>query len=88
MLNISYSEKYQITTCVVISLKHKQIKSIKQEDAGERVAAKAHGASRRVGVGSQILQDLGVQKMALFSSQKKYYALSGFGLEVVEYIAE
>ena len=65
-----------------------QIKSIKQEDAGERVAAKAHGASRRVGVGSQILQDLGVQKMALFSSQKKYYALSGFGLEVVEYIAE
>ena len=65
-----------------------QIKYIKQEDAGERVAAKAQGASRRVGVGSQILRDLGVQKMALFSSQKKYHALSGFGLEVVEYITE
>jgi len=65
-----------------------QMKYINQEDAGERVAAKAQGASRRVGVGSQILQDLGVQKMALLSSQKKYSALSGFGLEVVEYITE
>ena len=65
-----------------------QIKQIKLEDAGERVAAKANGTSRRVGIGSQILRDLGVQKMALFSSQKKYHALSGFGLEVVDYITE
>ncbi|TEW55371.1 3,4-dihydroxy-2-butanone-4-phosphate synthase [Psychromonas sp. RZ22] len=65
-----------------------QIKYINKEDSGERVAVKAQGASRRVGIGSQILQDLGVQKMALFSSQKKYHALSGFGLEVVEYITE
>lgn len=65
-----------------------QVKMISKEDAGERVAAKAQGASRRVGVGSQILRDLGVKKMALFSSHKKYHALSGFGLEVVDYIAE
>lgn len=65
-----------------------QVKSIALQDAGERPAAKAQGASRRVGVGSQILRDLGVQKMALLSSEKRYHALSGFGLEVVDYITE
>ncbi|WP_354624547.1 bifunctional 3,4-dihydroxy-2-butanone-4-phosphate synthase/GTP cyclohydrolase II [Psychromonas sp. MME2] len=65
-----------------------QVKHIAQQDAGERVANKPQGASRRVGVGSQILRDLGVQKMALLSSEKKYHALAGFGLEVVDYITE
>jgi 3,4-dihydroxy 2-butanone 4-phosphate synthase/GTP cyclohydrolase II len=65
-----------------------QIKQIAGQDAGERVASKPQGASRRVGVGSQILRDLGVHKMALLSSEKKYHALSGFGLEVVDYISE
>lgn len=65
-----------------------QVKNIALQDAGERIGAKAQGASRRVGVGSQILRDLGVQKMALLSSQKRYHALSGFGLEVVDYITE
>lgn len=65
-----------------------QVKNIALQDAGERIAAKAQGASRRVGVGSQILRDLGVQKMALLSSEKRYHALSGFGLEVVDYITE
>jgi len=32
--------------------------------------------------------NLGVCKMRLLSSQTKYHSLSGFGLEVVEYIAE
>ena len=65
-----------------------QIKQIAKQDAGESVAHKSQQASRRVGVGSQILRDLGVQKMALLSSEKKYHALSGFGLEVVNYISE
>ena len=65
-----------------------QVKNIAQQDAGERVAAKSQKASRRGGVGSQILRDLGVQKMALLSSEKRYHALSGFGLEVVDYITE
>jgi 3,4-dihydroxy 2-butanone 4-phosphate synthase/GTP cyclohydrolase II len=47
-----------------------------------------HIGSRNVGVGSQILSNLGVGKMRLLSSQIKYHSLSGFGLEVVEYIAE
>ncbi|AZU49384.1 TPA: bifunctional 3,4-dihydroxy-2-butanone-4-phosphate synthase/GTP cyclohydrolase II [Aeromonas hydrophila] len=50
--------------------------------------AKWQGTSRRVGVGSQILKALGVGKMRLLSSPKKYHALGGFGLEVVEYIGE
>jgi 3,4-dihydroxy 2-butanone 4-phosphate synthase / GTP cyclohydrolase II len=41
---------------------------------------------RHIGLGSQILADLGVGKMCLLSSPRKMSALSGFGLEVVEYI--
>lgn len=60
------------------------------EDRGERApAAKWQGTSRRVGVGSQILADLGVGKMVLMTSKtKRYHALSGFGLDVVDYIYE
>ncbi|MCE2573683.1 bifunctional 3,4-dihydroxy-2-butanone-4-phosphate synthase/GTP cyclohydrolase II [Motilimonas eburnea] len=66
-----------------------RMKHYQAEDAGEtRAFPKPQGASRRVGVGSQILADLGVSKMRLLSSPKKYHALSGFGLEVVDYISE
>lgn len=44
-------------------------------------------ANRQVGTGSQILQDLGVHKMRLMSMPQRYTAISGFDLEVVEYIA-
>lgn len=39
---------------------------------------------RSIGIGSQILVQLGVKKMRLLSSPKRYKALSGFGLEIVE----
>ena len=41
---------------------------------------------RTYGVGAQILADLGVRKMRVLSAPKKMYALSGFDLEVVEYV--
>lgn len=41
---------------------------------------------RHIGLGSQILADLGVGRMRLLSSPRKMSALSGFGLEVVEYL--
>ena len=44
-----------------------------------------HGIYLNVGTGSQILRDVGVGKMRLLSYPTKY-ALSGFDLEVVEYI--
>jgi len=39
-----------------------------------------------VGAGSQILRDLGVRKMRLMSAPMKFNAISGFDLEVVEYL--
>jgi len=66
-----------------------QVRAFELEDKGEKpVTAKWQGTSRKVGVGSQILADVGVGKMNLLSSVKRYHALSGFGLEVVNYIAE
>lgn len=41
---------------------------------------------RTYGLGSQILADLGVRKMRVLSHPKKAPALSGFGLEIVDYL--
>jgi 3,4-dihydroxy 2-butanone 4-phosphate synthase/GTP cyclohydrolase II len=41
---------------------------------------------KQVGTGSQILCDLGIHKMRLMSAPFRFSALSGFDLEVVEYI--
>ena len=41
---------------------------------------------RTIGMGSQILRALGVRKMRVMSSPKHMRGLSGFGLEVVEYV--
>jgi len=49
-------------------------------------AAESAGMYRTIGVGSQILRDLGVTQMRLLSSPLKFNALSGFGLEIVEYV--
>ena len=41
---------------------------------------------RTYGIGAQIIHDLGVCKMRVLSAPKKLTGLSGFGLEVVEYV--
>ncbi|MDN5849955.1 MAG: 3,4-dihydroxy-2-butanone-4-phosphate synthase [Nitrococcus sp.] len=41
---------------------------------------------RTYGVGAQILTDLGVRRMRVLSAPKRMHALSGFGMEVVEYV--
>ncbi|MGH8398336.1 MAG: bifunctional 3,4-dihydroxy-2-butanone-4-phosphate synthase/GTP cyclohydrolase II [Gammaproteobacteria bacterium] len=41
---------------------------------------------RTYGIGAQILLDLGVKRMRVLSQPKKMHGLSGFGLEVVEYV--
>jgi 3,4-dihydroxy 2-butanone 4-phosphate synthase/GTP cyclohydrolase II len=43
---------------------------------------------RKYGVGAQMLRDLGVTRMRVLSAPKRMHALSGFGLEVVEYVDE
>lgn len=42
--------------------------------------------SRRIGIGSQILRDLGVKKIKLMGSEVRYPSLSGFGLEVTNFV--
>jgi 3,4-dihydroxy 2-butanone 4-phosphate synthase/GTP cyclohydrolase II len=41
---------------------------------------------RTFGTGAQILRDLGVSRMRVLSAPKQMHAISGFGLEVVEYV--
>ncbi len=41
---------------------------------------------RTFGTGAQVLRALGVRKMRVLSAPKHLHALSGFGLEVVEYV--
>ena len=43
--------------------------------------------SLNVGLGSQLLRESGIRKMRLMSSPVKYNAISGFDLEVVEFIS-
>lgn len=66
-----------------------KVKAFEAEDNGQSPSpAIWQGTSRRVGAGSQILSSLGVTTMRLLSSPKRYHSLSGFGLEVTDYIAE
>ena len=41
---------------------------------------------RTYGIGAQILRDLGVKKMRVLSAPKQMYAISGFDLEISEYV--
>ena len=57
---------------------------------GEREADLRGGEESNVlrtyGVGAQILRDLGVRHMRVLSAPKQMYGLSGFGLDVTEYV--
>ena len=64
-----------------------QVRRFAAEDRGERpTGADWQGSSRTIGVGSQILASMGEHKMPPLSKPIKYHALSGYGLEVVEYV--
>ena len=43
--------------------------------------------SRDYGVGAQILRDLGVQRMRVLGAPRRIHGISGFGLDVVDYVA-
>ncbi len=43
---------------------------------------------RTIGTGAQVLRALGVRRMRVLSAPKHMHGLSGFGLEVVEYVNE
>lgn len=65
-----------------------RIQNYQREDQGGELPRHDHSEDLRTyGIGAQILKDLGVHKMRVMSSPKRMHALSGFGLEVVEYIS-
>lgn len=45
-------------------------------------------ALRTYGIGAQILTDLGVHRMQVYSAPRRMQAISGFGLEIIGYIEE
>jgi len=65
-----------------------QISNYDKQDRGEAVAKDHKEDLRTFGIGAQILSDLGVKKMRVLSAPKKMHALSGFDLEVVEYVQD
>ena len=55
--------------------------------ADKPVKTDPNNRTQVVGIGSQILQDVGVGKIRLLSSSSyRYHSLAGFGLEIVEYV--
>jgi 3,4-dihydroxy 2-butanone 4-phosphate synthase/GTP cyclohydrolase II len=58
----------------------------KQPEAEADEGARGSTDLRTYGAGAQILTDLGVRRMRVLSAPKRMHALSGFGMEVVEYV--
>ncbi len=64
-----------------------RIRNYHQQDEGVHVPKQKESTDLRMyGIGAQILSDLGVRKMRVLGTPKKLHALSGFDLELVEYI--
>lgn len=55
-------------------------------DNGHHIAPVSEVDWRTTGTGARILADLGVKKLKVLGTQKKYIALSGFDLEVCEHV--
>ncbi len=66
-----------------------QIAQVRARQAGDHAATPKQktGDLREIGLGSQILADLGVRQMRVLSSPKRIHSISGFGLEVIEYVS-
>ena len=43
---------------------------------------------RTVGIGAQILNDIGVKDMILLSTPKVYHGINAFGLNVIKYVSK
>lgn len=72
------------TTREIIQRMHDLQLHDRSDPVPPRDASPAH--LRTFGVGAQILVDLGVRKMRVLSAPKSLHGISGFDLEVVEYV--
>ena len=59
---------------------------VRPGERGERGRAPSGAALRTIGVGAQILQDLGVRRMQLLSAPRQLHGLGAFGLEIAGYV--
>jgi 3,4-dihydroxy 2-butanone 4-phosphate synthase/GTP cyclohydrolase II len=83
---------------VIVVLQHREstaelrqrIKQFQPDDVPAEAGAAPRGRAemRTYGLGSQILADLGVHKMRVLGHPIKAPGMSGFGLEIVEYIED
>lgn len=79
-------------TGVVLLICHDESTAEVEESIDWMLSGRQHRRSsevlyKQVGTGSQILRDLGVSKMRVMSAPMRFSALSGFNLEVVEYVS-
>jgi len=74
---------------IVLLRRHESATEILGRVMGSRDAGKAPPKwdPRLHGIGAQILRDLGVGKMRVLARPKRIPSMSGFGLEVVEYVS-
>ncbi|MCO6058270.1 3,4-dihydroxy-2-butanone-4-phosphate synthase [Pseudomonas sp. MOB-449] len=73
---------------VVVLLAHQETPAsvIEQLQRGTQAPRPPHFPQRTLGIGAQILRDVGVRKMRLLSFPVNYKAVSGFELEVAEFV--
>lgn len=79
---------------VVVLLRHAEdprelmqsVRALGQARGEEPLAPPGTAILRTYGTGAQILRDLGVRRMRVLSAPKQMHGISGFGLEVVEYV--
>jgi 3,4-dihydroxy 2-butanone 4-phosphate synthase/GTP cyclohydrolase II len=62
--------------------------ALSRRASGEAPSTLSGRVLRTYGVGAQILRDLGVQRMRVLSAPKQLQGISGFGLEIVDYVGE
>jgi len=60
--------------------------SVLQLQSGSSASQPAAGVLRTYGIGAQILRDLGIHRMRVLSAPRHLQGLSGFDLEIVEYV--
>jgi len=63
-----------------------RIRNMKLKQKADVTSSETVGDLRTYGVGAQILSELGVEKMRIIGAPRRLNAISGFGLNVVEYV--
>jgi len=78
--------KWETPQALVQTVINMQMSGGRQTNAADAGGAEEDQDLRTYGIGAQILADIGVRRMRVLSAPKRMHALSGFGLEVTEYV--